>query len=266
MKAKYPVVLMLGFSIFSMSTSQAALFAYDDASSSVYNDGWASGDNGGYGFSAWTLDGGGSGYYGNFTGDSRNLTDSLSGANINVAGESFGMYGNSGTAYAGATRNFTGGELSAGQQFSFVIGVNYRNGNKGFDLRNSSGTTLWNFNVGGDAYKVNGTSVFGNSYDANSAFSFLFTQNGSMLDWTITRSGGLTGTESGTSSIAAGNIAGVRFYVSGTDGGNENDFYFNSLSVVPEPTHIALGVFGGVMALGGLFKNGKVRGLLARRG
>jgi hypothetical protein len=265
MTAKQTVVLVLGIVSAAPLVSQGALMAYDDASSSVYNDGWAGGDNGGYGFNAWTLDAGGTGYYGHFIGDSRNLTDSLSGANINVSGESFGMYANSGSAYAGAARNFTGGALAAGQQFSFVIGVNYRNGNKGFDLRDGSGSVLWNFNVGGDAYKVNGNSVFGNAYDANTAFSFLFTQNAGTLDWSITRSGGLSGTASGSSSISAGNIAGVRFYISGTDGGNENDFFFNSLSVVPEPTHVALGVFGGVLALTGVLRSSKLKALLRQR-
>ena len=37
-----------------------------------------------------------------------------------------------------------------------------------------------------------------------------------------------------------------------------------NLDVIPEPTHIALGIFGGVLALGGLVRSGRLRGWLNR--
>ena len=37
-----------------------------------------------------------------------------------------------------------------------------------------------------------------------------------------------------------------------------------NLDVIPEPTHIALGIFGGVLALGGLVRSGRLRGWLSR--
>lgn len=232
--------------------AQAALVASDNANQSAYSDGWTGGDNGGSGFQAWVLDGGNpdGGSFGRFIGSSLNLGG---GSDINVSGNSFGMYANGGanrTVSSGATRSFNGGALATGQTFSFVLAVNFRNGNKGFDLRDSGGNSIWNFNVGGDAYKQNGTTVFGNNYNANTVFSFNFVQNAGSLSWTINRSGGLTDTETGTASISSGSISGIRFYVAGTDAGSSaNDFYFNSLQVVPEPTNVALAVFG-VLACG----------------
>jgi hypothetical protein len=246
------VFLAGAFYAFAPQAAFAAVSAFDAANDVTYNDGWSSSDNGGYGFTAWQLDGAaGSGTFGRFTSDSRNLTDSTSGGNINVGGKAFGLYANpqNSGAFSGARRDFTGGALTTSQVLSFAIAVNFRNGNKGFDLRDSNGNSIWNFNVGGDAYKQNGNNLANQSYSDNTVFSFAFTQNSSTLSWSITRSGGQTGTDSGTSSIGSGTITGIRFYIAGTDGGNENDFYFNSLQVVPEPTTWALIGFG-VMSAG----------------
>ena len=47
-------------------------------------------------------------------------------------------------------RSFGGSaSLGASDVFSFDLSVNYRNGRKGFDLRNA-GTGLFNFNVGNE--------------------------------------------------------------------------------------------------------------------
>ena len=40
--------------------------------------------------------------------------------------------------------------LSVGDQFSFDLGVNYNDGNKGFNLR-TAGDSIFNFNVGSGA-------------------------------------------------------------------------------------------------------------------
>ncbi len=244
------LIAALFISALGGSVAQSALTAADNASNSAYNDGWGNGDNGGSGFQVWTLDGGngGSGSFGRFIGSSTGLGG---GSDINVSGESFGLYANgSGTAFSGAARSFSSGPLNVGQQFSFVVAVNFRNGNKGFDLQDINGNSIWNFNVGSDAYRVNGANVFGNTYHANTIFSFNFTQNSGTLDYTITRSGGLSGTVSSSSSISADSIYGIRFYNSGTGTGSENDFFFNSLSVVPEPANVALGIFGTLAVVG----------------
>src|SRR5438045_5609204 len=100
------------------------------------------------------------------------------------------MYGHGVNNFAGAARLFSGGDLSVGQTFSFVLAVNFRNGNKGFDLLDSSGGHIWNFNVGDPTgYTVNGSQAFSGSYDANTAFSFQFVQNPTTLSWTVARSG-----------------------------------------------------------------------------
>ena len=141
------VVLVVSVFICGNKSSQAALAGSDNAADSVYNDGWTSGDDGGTGFNAWTIDGSGGLNQGVYIGSSI-----PGGSDINTGGESFAMYGHSGS-YSGATRTFEGGQLASGQQFSFVLAVNFRNGNKGFYLRNSSGTPIWSFNVGTNSYQ-----------------------------------------------------------------------------------------------------------------
>ncbi len=68
--------------------------------------------------------------------------------------------------------------------------------------------------------------------------------------WTIVRSGGLSGTQSSTSTYGyAGIAAGIKVYDGATvDGGiPQDDLFFNNLAIVPEPSSVAL-VFGTVTA------------------
>ena len=219
----------------------AATPGFDDASQPAYDDGWQNGDNGGTPgtFGAWDLtDNNNDGtdiFAGYFIGDS-----TAGGANINSDGVSFGIFANPSDAFATATRTF-GTALTIGERFSFDLAVNFRNGNKGFDLRNDSGNTIFNLNIGGDTYTVNGSSIFNNEYSSNTVFSIQLTQTDATSGtWTITRSGGLSGEESGT---YTGVGASFKFYVTGTnDGASENNLYFNNLAVtaIPEPSTVSL--------------------------
>ena len=135
------------------------------------------------------------------------------------------------------------GALTIGQMFSFDIAVNFRNGNKGVDVFAADGSTqIFNFNVGSDDYLHNGSSISNNTYSADTEFSFKFTQTSATAGtYEITRSGTFSGTDSGT---YTGAIGAFKFYNGNTDGGSENDLYFNNLSVVPEVSSYALfGVF-----------------------
>lgn len=225
--------------------SFAASLASDNASDSVYNDGWTTGDNGGSGFGAWNLvfstaGGGGAGAY---IGDS---TSTVTG-NINSGGESFGLYGegnetlNPGLDEAAAYRSFVG-DLSVGQTFSIDLAVNFRNGFKGIDIRNSSDTVIFNFNVGGDDYTIGGGATpsgsIGNSYDANTVFNLSLTQTtGTGGTWSLVRSGGVSDTDSGTYSGVASN---VKLYVGNTDVGGPNNLMFNNMAIIPEPGTVTL--------------------------
>jgi hypothetical protein len=221
-----------------------ASIAADNASNAPYDNGWQSGDNGGTGFGAWSFVNSGSHSY--FIGSSTDLSGP--GANINVSGESFGMFGGSG-GFADAARSFSA-PLAVNQAFSIDLAVNFRNGNKGIDLRNSSNVVLFNFNVGSDDYRVNSVSI-GSAYSANTAFRLTFVQtSASGGSWTVVRSGGVTDTDSGTYS---GVLQNFKLYVAGTDGGAANNLYANNMSIsaIPEPTAALCVPLAGLIA-GGL--------------
>lgn len=233
--------------VFSTAAAQGAVVVGSDlASDTAYNGGWNNLTDGGIAatFGAWTLTNTGADA-GRFIGDSTTL--STPGADINTSGESFGMFGHSGQT-SEAFRDFGGNSLGVGQTFSLNLAVNFRNGIKGFDLRDSSDAVIFNFNVAGDDYVVqfaaSGNGSIGNAYSANTQFQLSFTQtSGSGGTWSIIRSGGISDLDSGTYSGVAENF---KFYISGTTNGSNaaDNLYFNSLTIVPEPSAALLGGLG----------------------
>jgi hypothetical protein len=229
-------------------TAKAATLGTDNANQAVYDDGWQTGDDGaatGDAFGAWTLSI--SDIAGHFIGDSTVL--SAPGADINVGGESWGMFGAT-PGFAAADRGFTGGGLSVGQTFSIELAVNFRNGFKGIDVKDGA-TTIFNFNIGGDDYVVttNGTAFgsIGSTYSANTEFLLSFEQTSAGGGtWTIIRSGGVADSDSGSYSGTPDNI---RLYVGSTGGGDPNNLYANSMAIIPEPSTIALVGLGLIGAL-----------------
>ena len=131
-----------------------------------------------------------------------------------------------------------------GQTLSFQIAVNYRNGAKGVDLFDTNNQNIFNFNVGGDDYRVNnvptGSGSVGNSYSFDSVFSFLFAQtNSTGGTWKVTRSGGFTSVTEGT---YTGVIRKVDWYAGGTDNNNPDALFFNNLLIGPSSRTINLAV------------------------
>jgi hypothetical protein len=253
------------------STSFAAdpLPGTDNANQAPYTDGWNTGDNGaasGGGFSGWYLNSSyaGGGFAGFFIGDSTTLGSP--GANINVAGNSWGLFaglfGNSGaSAEADAYRWFVAPDgvthttLGAGETFSVDLAVNYRNGAKGIDLRDASDNTFFTLNTGGDDYVVSGSGVtsgagsIGNAYDQDTAFHLSFAQTStSGGTWTITRGGGVSSSSSGT---YAGDPLSFKLYDLQTDGGDQNNLFANNLAIIPEPSAMVLVCLGlvGLLSL-----------------
>jgi len=231
-----------------------ALAGIDDASRYSGTNapaGWISGGHrGDIDFGLWefeaTANGGSAG---RFLGDS-----SLVGASINTGGQAFGLFAHPPQAtapVAAAIRKFAKPTLTTGDTLSFQLAVNFRNGTKGFTLRNAAGTSQWNFSVGrvdgsNDGYYIrNGVSgsAFDNGqrfggYSANTVFTFTFTQRERQLQWTAVRSGGISATVSGALTIDSGTIADLRFFITGTEpSGTEprNNLYFNNLSLTTEP-------------------------------
>lgn len=233
--------------IMSLTTalSPAAVVGSDDASQAAYSSGWANGSNGGTtgAFGNWVLTSGG-GSSGHFIGDSTNLAAGNNGADINSSGSSFGMYGHS-EQTATAERSLAS-DLGIGQSFLIDLAVNWRNGNKGFAMKDS-GSELFTLSVAGDKYTVSnvttgGGDLFGGggdlSYSSDTALAVILSQTSATGgDWSVVRSGGLTGTATGT---YTGTPDRMRLYIINTSNNGESNLYANNISVIPEPYSVAL--------------------------
>ena len=240
-----------------------ALTAFDDASN--YGGGWSTGDNFGSGFGVWDLtdnnNDGADRFSGYFRGDS-----ALGAGDLNVGGNSFGIYAHDDDVVgdldpkpnATAKRSFAS-SLSVNDQFSFNLGVNFDNGDKGFTLRNNSDQEVFGFNVGSGAsvntvFTDNSTSSV---YDYGGGDTLLQAViqviSANALSYEISRisSSGSQGVLfSGSITGITGTLDSFTFYNSGTDNGDAaNNLYFNNLQVseVPEPGTYAL--IAGTLAL-----------------
>lgn len=240
----------------SLATGTAATLASDSAAAAAYNSGWLNGSNGGTGFGAWSLSSTGTGSPNarHEIGDSTTLNPPNSGANINTSGESFSMTGFGTGNQAIAERGLTG-DLSLGQTFSIDLAVNFRNGFKGFAMKDA-GSEIFTLSVASDKYTVlNATTgngdLFLNNYSNNTVFSISLEQTAvGGGNWTVTRSGGLTGSANGT---YTGTPDTLRLFVGETSGNNTKtqDYLFaNNIAVVPEPSILLISVAGfGLLGL-----------------
>ncbi|MGH8047668.1 MAG: PEP-CTERM sorting domain-containing protein [Chthoniobacterales bacterium] len=239
--------------------SNATTVGTDNATAYPPLGGWNNATNGaitGDAFIPWIFSNNGIGFNGMFLGDSTTLNGGT-GGNINTGNIAMGMYGNGG-GFNEAAR-FLNDTLAAGQTLTFDLAVNWRNGNKGVDLRDVSTTPLFNFNIGSDLYSVSGAATGNgnlysdlpdNGYNADTVFNLSFTQVDDLGGtWTITRSGGISDVDSGT---YAGVIDSFKLYI-GTDGGGDtNNLFLNNMAVVdivPEPATLTLLIGAGVIAL-----------------
>lgn len=197
---------------------------------------WDNNSNQGDGFSNWAFDTGtpNGGFAGNFIGDFS--------SEINSNGKVFALFANSGNnAFSGATRQFQKA-MHRTDQFVVKVAMNFRDGAKGFDLRDNENNTIVNFNVGSNEYRLDGTQLFNDNYDANTVFEFTFTQKENDLDWTVERAGGVSGTQSGTiAGINSGTINNIRFYnvsagINNDGGSGQRNFFFNDLKFISKYT------------------------------
>ena len=211
----------------------AANPATDNASTANYPGGaWATGDNGGVGFGAWTITT--NAPAGSFIGPT-----ALSDPSFGIFSEDTGVAGSI-TAY----RPFTGGALLAGESFNVDlantttivgdIGLSLMDGATArWTLKFVGGGSDWQLNDGGTDFSS------GQAYAADTSLSLSFTYNGgSSYSYTF-------GTGSGDNFVATADISnldGVQFF-SNNQGGGQN-MGFNNLEVVPEPSTYALLALG----------------------
>lgn len=221
--------LFIGLILFPAFTGWA-----DSPEESVYqkSPAWESGDNGGDGFQGWNLvaNGGTPESCGFSIGDSRSLGSGTTGIN-SASGKAFGLQARGQGTSADAYRSLAA-PLQPGQSVSFELAVNFRNGNKGVDLRTAGEEKkIFNFNIGADNYVVHesasGNGSVGDAYHADTIFKITFTQTSDAGgDWTIERLGGISSVSKGTYTGQAG---GLKFYAMGTDDSPENDLWINNL-------------------------------------
>ncbi len=205
-----------------------AQYANDNATQTAYDDGWTTGDNGGTGFSAWTLEAG------VFV-----FSDGRTDCNIYSGTKAWGMWADGTTAQA--IRPFSQ-SLNVGD----IISLQMDNGNldggssAGFTLRNSSGETIFEFyNRAGSngVYKVNDNA------GESDITGFGWTNLGMNIRFTLTSSttysisinplwGTTVYTKTGTLKAPAGGSAinAIRmFYYDNTT--TSQDVYFNNLRI-----------------------------------
>ena len=196
------------------------------------NPPWNSGDNGGKGFVGWNLVASdNSGEAGFKVGDSKSINSDINSS----GGRAFGLFAKGAGRSAEAYRTFDA-PLNAGQSFSVALAVNFRSGLKGLDIRTPASDgerTIFNFTVGGDDYAVHnaksGNGSAGSAYDARTSFVITLNQTSDAGGtWTVVRSGGVSGSISGT---YEGRAAGAKYFVRDTDGGKENEMWINNLTI-----------------------------------
>ncbi|MCC6493805.1 MAG: hypothetical protein IT424_12385 [Pirellulales bacterium] len=247
------------------SRVQATVVASDNSGDAVYNSGWTSGSNGGFGFGAWTLQTSG-GNAGMFQASATNNDDGTSSAgNINALGDAFGMYANSGDRSAGyRSFNLTNAAsaLAAGYTFNWSmdnggvddggasVGLSLRTGNSAGDA--SDGTIFAGRRFGFEFLQGSGDyKIFDSSGVRNTGIGWRRT--GLNLSLTLTAAdayslsvadassgsalGTFTGSLAGTAGAALNSFS---IYNRFAGGGGPRDLYFNNFSVsaVPEASQL----------------------------
>ncbi|MCS6774343.1 MAG: right-handed parallel beta-helix repeat-containing protein [Thermoflexales bacterium] len=219
--------------------------AQDTASDAAYDPpgGWNTGDNGGFGMGAWTLQttSGNTSQNGHFVGNSINnnpgSSDSNGDGDINTApgNRAWGLYANSGQT-ASAIRTFND-SFTPGSVFEiFMDNGNVQSGGTvGFALQNASGQDLLEvyFIGGGTHYTVHG--------DTPTNSGVAFTREGIRVVVTLTTAStyqatltrlvdGQSSTVSGALRNNPGPISRLRLFNANAGSGSTNDLFFNRIT------------------------------------
>jgi hypothetical protein len=206
--------------------------AADDAADAAYDDGWASGDNGGTGFGDWAIEASGTG--GQFMGASTGNADGSDG--IDTGGRAWGLWASSGTTEA--VRPFAGGALSSGQVVQMALDNGWVSSEKsvGVALQNADSNSLWEF------YFLGGTNNYYVKDASGSTYSSIpFTGDGLQIAFQLTGPAAYsadvsvgTNTWNFTGSLIADanqEIAQLQCWNFEAGSGENYDVFLNSLSV-----------------------------------
>lgn len=201
-------------------------FATDSAANSAYSDGWASGDNGGSGFGAWTITTTNAAA-GVFIGNPANNGMGTTG----IGTTAFGMFAAPSSGYVNASRDLAT-SLQVGDTLSFRWAMNWDSsgGAKGFDLKTSTGANVFNVNNGGNQnITAGGVLANGNYGTSPMLVNVTRTTNGYDFSMTARNSGG---TAYATNLVTTNTISKINLYEGNQGDGNGNrNIYFNNFSV-----------------------------------
>jgi len=214
--------------------------AFDEGSNEPYQPGnvWDNDSNGGFGFEAWTFNTSGDG--GRFIGGTA------------IGDPTFGIFAPNSTSSSSAFRPFSSA-LNPGDTFSVVIGHTdgiggeiglslWSGGSARITLKFIGGQTDWTFNDGGSDFNI------AQPYAANTQLTFSFTYVGAGLNenddpiYTYSYSFGDASGNNFTTLNDISSVDGVAFF--NNDQGGGQNFGFNELQVVPEPSTYALLALG----------------------
>jgi len=236
--------------------AHAANTAFDSAADTVYDDGWQSGDNGGFGFAPWALLNLGttSGHLvasstGNGDGlDDGNIRGAANDRDIDTSGRSWGMYATDDSTSDGALayRGLTGGPLSIGQSILIDMDNGYIQ-SAGFNtvgvqfLVSDGNEAFFRFKGGDSTYELlsnNFTTIDTTTLGvADEGMTISMTRTGfATLNLTATLRNGDTQTLPLTMTGSAGaDIIGLVMNNDSAGLGASHDAFFNSITLVPEP-------------------------------
>jgi hypothetical protein len=269
---KKHLVIVLGLLLAAPVAFATIIVASDNSADAAYSDPfpqWDTGDNGGYGFGAWTLspdpNTGGAGF---FTATATQNGNFPSGGAINASdGDSWGMYAN-GADSAVAYRPFTFGDLKLNDSFHIEMDNGFVDGGggaAGFILRTGNDTTSKNngqrfefaFFGGGANYLI-----ITNAGDPSIDTGIAYTEAGLKLDFSLLSTNSfslqIVRIENSQTNIITGSLGGtagaliqsIALYNQHAGGGQNFDVFFNNMQVaeaVPEPSMALLLLLGGTI-------------------
>ena len=224
--------------------------ATDGGTNFVYNDGWATNDNGGFGFGAWQV-------YASSTNTSVNGRFMATGAGVNIGAPAWGLYANS-TNLSEAKRPLSAA-LATGQTFS----VRFDNGSidpgygVGIALQNAGGNTLWElyFNGGDTNYNLTGAQT-DIGWTSNGIDIALALSGPTGYVARITPVGGATRTYAGNFAAATDRTATVfRAWNWNAGSGSDHDFFFNNLQVATARSAASLSATVSIIRAAALVSN-----------
>lgn len=236
----------IGMFVLCIGVALAAMHgAVAEDNANNYGGGWIDGQNYGTGFEAWDINQGG-GYW---VPDDTDPTGFNPGIYTDNGSENVALALNYGSGYVNADRDFD----VWGENFTFTIelATQWRDGGRGIDLVNSSGTPLYTFTINSSGY---GDTLWG--YQSDMLLQLSVLQQSDNFDVTIVGSSVLgSWTDTYTANDNAGVLAGFSVFAGDTGGDNRNALLINNMAVIPEPATAGLMVLGAL----GLFASRRSR-------